>query len=65
LTGRIEVGGWHRGRIRRAVFAVEQFDVDAKTVTAAVVQNRWQLRRNGRAERNTVEASENQLFINK
>jgi hypothetical protein len=33
---------------------------DAKTVTAAAVQNVWQLRRNERAERNEVEASENQ-----
>jgi len=55
------VGGWHRARIRRAVFAEERFNVDAKTVTAAVVQNRRQLRRNERAERNEVEASENQI----
>ena len=41
-------------------FCVNRLEVAAKTVTAAVVQNMWQLRRNERAERNEVEASENQ-----
>jgi len=56
---RNEEGGWHRERIAGAVFASMQIDVNAKTVTAAVFQNRWQLRRNERAKRNEVEASEN------
>ena len=59
------VGGWHRDRIANAVFAPIQFEADAKTVTAAVVQMRWQLRRNERAKRNEVEANENQLSINR
>ena len=49
----------HRENLTRS-FCGHAVGVDAKTVTAAVVQNWWQLRRNERAERNEVEASENQ-----
>jgi hypothetical protein len=40
-------------------FCFDRLDVAAKTVTAALVHNKPQLRRNEREERNEVEASEN------
>ena len=61
----IEVRRLAQRGIRRGVFAEEPFDLNAKTVTAAVVQNGWQLRRNEGAERNGVEANENQLSFNR
>jgi hypothetical protein len=55
----IEVWRLAQGENWSGCFCVNRFKTAAKTVTAAVVQNRWQLRRNERAERNEVEASEN------